>query len=189
MLFAISPLAAFLMATATAETPPPGLCETGEQTIIGGTVQDEFGLDVAVCVTDDAKGEGANKAASPRLTIRWSGEGGGDALSCLPTECEGVIEYSRYTSRHLTILQLAWTKDGHVQRLYQTLSRPSLQETAASATSHEWEVAGACGFDIEEYPMQTDATPLALMKLERIIAPKPSNTGLLQGARECGPER
>ena len=154
----------------------PYLCAKTERTAIFGRVQDDLGLDVAVCLS----GMGETRT----VTIRWSGEGGGDSVSCEPDACDGVIEYSRYTSPHLTILQLAWVKDGNVQRLYQTLERPDPSAPATSQTTHVWEPAGTARGEAEHYPVVTKAQPLALMGLEEFLTPKPATKPLLSGVAE-----
>ena len=144
-------------ASASGKTVPPYLCDQSETAVFFGHVEDDLGLDVAVCLSGD------DEAKS--VTVRWSGEGGGDSVSCLAAQCKGAIEYSRYTSPHQTILQLAWTKDGHVQRLYQTLERSDLSGEAVSKSSHVWEVAGA--------------KPLALIAIGDTLPERPWHKPLL----------
>lgn len=157
-----------LATTALAATPVPDapltLCEANEQTVLYGQVQDDFGLDVAVCVSG-AEG-------NPRLTIRWEGEGGGTSVSCPFRECDGLIEYSRYTSPHLTILKLAWREGDHVQQLTQTLSRSDVQSPAQSETRHSWQPAGVTREEALDYPVETTADALALMELETVLENK-----------------
>ncbi|MEO1730930.1 MAG: hypothetical protein AAFR64_09340 [Pseudomonadota bacterium] len=162
MAFFLSTLAAFAPAE---QTVPPSQCEAAEETVISGAVQDDLGLDVAVCLEDEEQQQ--------RLTIRWSGEGGGDAVSCLASECQGVIEYSRHTSPHLTVLTLTWTKGGGTQKLYQSLSRPTPDVPALAQTTHIWEVAGAQAGSAESYPVLTQAAPLALIQLDALLGPNP----------------
>lgn len=150
---------------------PPSLCQLDETTILSGAVQDDFGLDVAVCLSGEED--------SQILTIRWSGEGGNDSLSCKSNQCDGLIEYSRHTSPHLTILQIAWIKGGNFQRLYQTLQRSSLAEEAIAKTTHSWEHVSTSEDSAQIYPVLTDNEPLALMRLESVIQPKLSHLQLL----------
>ena len=130
-----------------------------------GEVQDDLGLDVAVCLNDEEPQQ--------RLTIRWSGEGGGDAVSCYVKECEGIVEYSRHTSPHLTVLTLTWAKNGSTQKLYQSLSRPTLDMPVVAHTTHIWDVAGAPEGTGESFPVLTQAAPLALMQLDALLGPNP----------------
>jgi len=180
MTFALTTLTAFLMTMPVAETTPQSLCQVGEETIISGAVQDDFGLDIAVCVASSEPG--TEETPAQRLTIRWEGEGGDDMISCLASECDRVIEYSRYTSPHLTVLQLAWTRNGSVQRLYQTLSREVVGETPRAMTTHSWETASATAGQADSYPVLTNATSMALMDLEAFLTPKPAHMPLLDGA-------
>ncbi|MEL6529113.1 MAG: hypothetical protein AAFQ27_04075 [Pseudomonadota bacterium] len=183
MPFLLAPLAAVLIATTTGEATPPTLCNANEQTIISGSVQDDFGLDVAVCVSSKAGGQIADeKATATHLTIRWSGEGGSDEVSCTPDACEGIIEYSRYTSSHLTILQIAWIKDGNVQRLYQSLCRPHLDGPVMTSTTHSWVAARSSLEAAQHFSVRTNAQPLALMALEKIVEAKPAHMPLLSKA-------
>jgi hypothetical protein len=156
---------------ATDTSVEPYRCKQSETVVFFGNVEDDLGLDVAVCLSGDDKAK--------RVTIRWSGEGGGDSLSCVAAQCKGAIEYSRYTSPHLTILQLAWTKNGHVQRLFQTLERSDLSDKAAFKTSHVWEVAGGDPDEAASFPVRTDAAPLALLALSDILTEKPWHKPLL----------
>ena len=171
MTFLLSPLAAIVIASQPVDTAPPSLCEPGEASIINGTVEDNFGLDVAVCVSESAN---EDDQSPPRISIRWSGEGGGDVVSCIPSQCNGVIEYSRYSSPNLTILQLAWTKGGHVHRLYQTLDRSNLDKPAHGSTTHSWTHTDTSTGTVytDSFPMRTNAAPLAMMTLERWLTPK-----------------
>ncbi len=182
MMMSFSTLAAIAMAATAAEHAPPSLCKMGEQTVISGAVEDDFGLDVSVCVMETHSEE--FPGTTPRITIRWSGEGGGDAVSCIPGHCDGVIEYSRYTSPHLTILQLAWAKNGHVQSLHQTLSRAGWNDPMVATTTHTWLPAGSPVSDVDEstFPVRTDAMPLALMKLETLLERKSWTEQLLCAA-------
>jgi hypothetical protein len=158
-------------ASASDATVQPYFCNQSETAVFFGHVEDDFGLDVAVCLSAGRKAR--------TVTIRWSGEGGGDSLSCVAAQCKGAIEYSRYTSPHLTILQLAWTKDGHVQRLFQTLERSDLSDKAAFKTSHVWEVAGGDPDEAASFPVRTDAAPLALLALSDILPERPWHRPLL----------
>lgn len=163
MLYALDILtmAALAGISAPQDTSAPTLCHADEDTVLYGQVQDDLGLDVAVCLSGDEE--------KRRLTIRWVGEGGGAAVSCDYGECDGIAEYSRYTSTHLTILQLAWRKDDSIQRLYQTLVRASPSEAATHTTSHFWETAGAASSDVTAYEVVSDGEPLQLMQLEGIV--------------------
>lgn len=167
-----------MMAMASAPVPlaqtAPTLCKTGETAVFYGQVRDDFGLDVAVCFSGDKDDQ--------TVTVRWEGEGGGAAVSCRSSECDGHIEYARYTSPHLTILQLAWRKDGSIQRLYQTLERAGPGEVATHTTSHSWESAGAASSDVCTYEVVSDAEHLQLMRLEEVLSPRDWAAPLLSKA-------
>jgi hypothetical protein len=158
-------------ASASDATVQPYLCNQSETAVFFGHVEDDFGLDVAVCLSAGRKAR--------TVTVRWSGEGGGDSVSCVSEKCDGVIEYSRYTSPHQTILQLAWTKDGHVQRLYQSLDQSRPSDAAIAKTSHLWEVAGGVPDEAQSFPVRTNAAPLALMALSDILPERPWHRPLL----------
>ena len=100
-------------------------------------------------------------------------------MSCRAQDCEGTIEYSRYTSAHLTILQLAWRKGDSVQRLYQTLERADLDTPAQATTQHSWQPSGLTAEQALTYPVVSDADPLALMQLEAVIEVRSSTAPLL----------
>nr|WP_298930214.1 hypothetical protein [uncultured Erythrobacter sp.] len=176
MFHALESLAMIAMASASvplAQTAPT-LCKTDETSVFYGQVRDDFGLDVAVCFSGDKNDH--------TVTVRWEGEGGGAAVSCRSSECDGHIEYSRYTSPHLTILQLAWRKDGSIQRVYQTLERAGPGEVATHTTSHSWESAGAASSDVTTYKVVSDGEPLQLMRLEGVVPTREWATPLLSKA-------
>ena len=160
------------LAPAPAETSAPTLCKAGEETVLYGQVKDDFGLDVAVCTL----GEEGEKT----LSIRWEGEGGGSSVSCTYGDCDGRIEYSRYTSPHLTILTLAWREGEHVQWLTQSAGRGDMDEPSNSETRHYWQTPGIAREDALDYPVATNAGGLSLMVLENILEPKPWHQPLLE---------
>lgn len=164
------------VALLTLTNSAPTLCEAGEQTVLYGQVQDDFGFDVAVCTVGEEDGQ--------TLTIRWVGEGGGSEISCMSGECDGRIEYSRYTSPNQTILTLAWREDGHVQRITQVLSRADLESPVETETRHSWQPAGLSREDALEYPVETEAGALALMELETMLENKPWTAPLLAGEQK-----
>lgn len=153
----------------------PALCKAGEQTVLYGQVEDDFGLDVAVCTS----GAEADKT----LTIRWEGEGGGSSVSCAQGDCDGRIEYSRYTSPHLTVLTLAWRDGEHTQWLTQTAGRGDLEEPAKGETRHFWQTPGTAREDAHDYPVNTGVDGLSLMALETILEVKPWHRPLLEEAQ------
>jgi|GEM_PF-4121780 len=157
---------------ATLDTPLPTLCKASETTILYGQVEDGFGLDVAVCTSGDEDAK--------TLTIRWDGEGGGSSVSCAQGNCNGRIEYSRYTSPHLTVLTLAWRDGEHSQWLTQSAGRGDMQEPAKGETRHYWQTPGTRRADAPDYPVKTEAGELSLMTLENILEPKPLHRPLLE---------
>lgn len=173
MLHVLTPLALLTLGGPSIAdgTAPSFLCKGSETTVLSGQVQDDLGLDIAVCLSGAADAQ--------TLTIRWSGEGGGAEISCRFGECDGHIEYSRYTSPHLTILQLAWSKDGSIQRLYQTLERSGPGEIGTHTTTHSWESVGSADLDVSTYEVVSDAEPLQLMRLEGVLSPRDWATPLL----------
>ena len=154
---------------------PVSLCEAHEESIFAGSVEDDFGLDVAVCASNDAQ------APRRTITIRWSGEGGGDAVSCSAHQCEGVVEYSRYTRPGFTLLRLAWTKNGEIQRLTQSLEHDG--DAVGARTSHIWAPPDVSLEKAETFPVQSDKGDLALMKLEAFLPVRPWTQPLLKPSR------
>ncbi|MEL7188733.1 MAG: hypothetical protein AAGK17_04200 [Pseudomonadota bacterium] len=182
MLNALNILAIMALAGASTpqEAPLPTLCETGEKTILYGQVQDDFGFDVAACLS----GEGEDQ----RLTIRWVGEGGGSDISCTADDCDGRIEYSRFTSPHLTILTLGWIKDGKKQTLIQQFSRDDMDSKPEFSTSHRWYPAELSWIRVQAqghvaYPVRTSNDPLALMAVESILSARPGSHPLFGEAQ------
>lgn len=174
------PLATMVLAISTPPaTPAPSpltpspltLCEAGEDTVLYGQVEDDFGLDVAVCTSQ--------KEGTQMLTIRWEGEGGGSSVSCTSSTCDGRIEYSRYTSPHLTILTLAWRDGEHTQWLTQTAAREDNGAAATFETQHKWQTPGSEREDALEYRVKTTGEALSLMGLEAILEAKPWHKPLL----------
>lgn len=139
------------------------MCGPNEKEVFSGAVEDDFGLDVAVCLSGDASQE------ARQLTIRWQGEGGGDEVTCEALHCDGVIEYSRYTRPRLTIVQLAWTKGAAVQKIYQTLDATDSARPPQQTTQHSWVSVGSDPATAETYPVMTDHGELALMALEGVL--------------------
>lgn len=153
------------------------MCSVDEQTVISGAVQDDFGFDLAVCFS----GEGDDRL----LTIRWVGEGGGSSVSCKAGECDGAIEYSRYTSPYLTILKLGWKQDNYIQYLTQQMWRFEMGGEVHDRTDHSWQPLApdpdhAPGQE-STYPVVTSAEALALMKLEGFLETKSGNFPLFRG--------
>ena len=148
------------------------LCEAQEKTVFYGQVEDDFGLDVTVCTS--------GQDMDQTITIRWKGEGGGSSVSCAQGECDGLIEYSRYTSPHLTILTLVWRDGEHTQWLTQTVGRGDMDEPAKGATSHSWQTPGTEREDTLDFPVNTNARELSLMALESILEAKPWHLPLLE---------
>ena len=165
MTFALSFIVPILMASPAPQPTFQSLCEAGEDQVFNGAVEDDLGLDVAVCL--------GGSTPTKRLTIRWVGEGGSDAVSCLSNQCDGVIEYSRYTSAHLTILRLGWFKNGSEQWLCQTFSRANIEGSPQILTTHSWRPEGALKEDIDSFPVRTHAAELSLMVLESVLEPTP----------------
>ncbi len=157
---------------APSEASLPTFCEAHETTVLYGQVEDDFGLDVSVCTS----GEEGEKT----LTIRWEGEGGGSSVSCNQDDCDGQIEYSRYTSPHLTVLTLAWRDGEHTQWLTQTAGRGDMGEAAKGETRHSWQTPGTAREDAADYPVNTKAGGLSLMALETILEAKPWHRPLLE---------
>lgn len=157
------------VALLTLANTAPTLCEAGEQTVLYGQVQDDFGFDVAVCISGDEE--------TPKLTIRWVGEGGGSEISCTSGDCDGRIEYSRYTSPHQTILTLGWMADGNKQILTQQFWRDDLDAQPAFNTTHRWYPEDLSWYTAhlggyEAFPVNTSYDPLALMEVESVLEAK-----------------
>jgi len=164
----MTPILAAILLCATA---PANACQQGETYVFSGAVEDGFGPDLAVCVIG---GEGEQDAT---VTVRWSGEGGDDSVSCRASECDGVMEYSRYTRPRFTIVTLAWSKDGMVQRLIQSLDAQG--EAPEASVRHFWAPRSAGLGSTESFPVRTGACNLALMKMGEWLPTKPWSEPLL----------
>ncbi|WP_298463920.1 hypothetical protein [uncultured Erythrobacter sp.] len=166
---------------ATESTIASRLCKTGEMTILDGSVQDDFGLDIAVCVAPD------HTNGHALISARWEGEGGDDEVSCLSNACEGIIEYSRYTRARFTLLQIAWYKDYQVQRVSQSVEASTQEEEVSLASSHSWSFAGTPVDDRTEYPVTNRGSDLSLMSIESYL-PQQSWTSPLLALVDIRPE-
>ena len=142
---------------------PASACGANETDVFSGQVEDDLGLDLSVCVAGD---EGEPDAA---ITIRWSGEGGSDSVSCRAGECEGVIEYARYTRPRFTIVTLAWAKDGAIQRLTQSFDAQG--ETPKASVSHIWTSQNADLGSVESFPVRTGASDLESVSYTHLTLP------------------
>lgn len=178
--FDILAIIALAGAPASQEATSPTLCENDENTILYGQVQDDFGFDVAVCLSGGEDNQ--------RLTIRWVGEGGGSSVSCSGDDCQGRIEYARYTSPQLTILTLGWIADGKKQMVTQTFSREGMDAEPQTYATHRWYPEEQSWIEASAdgniaYPMTTQDGPLALMAVEDVLSVKPGSHPLFGEAQ------
>ena len=141
-------------------------CEANEELVFSGNVQDDFGLSVAVCL------EHQSEETSPRITVRYSGEGGGNAVSCIAGLCEGQIEFDHYVRYRFTVLTLSWFDDYGSQSIVETFDAQEQDEEPKHGLTHVWtpssaKIASEPGIDPEqEYPMIAETKQLALLRLD-----------------------
>lgn len=130
-------------------------CASGETLVFSGDVQDDFGLGIAVCVSDEA------------ITIRYSGEGDPQAVSCRIGECAGIIDFDHYVRYRLTIITLTWRDDNGQMRLTESLDAQHEGDAPRHIITHAWVPPGARAGDQEpqEYPVIAYTQALSLIAL------------------------
>jgi hypothetical protein len=130
-------------------------CETGEALLFAGDVEDDFGLSIAVCVRDQT------------LTIRYSGEGDPQAVSCRIGACEGIIEFDHYVRYRLTIITLAWRDKNGAFKLTESFDAQNEGGAPVHNVTHSWMAPGEEVSDAQplEYPVVAYTPALSLAAL------------------------
>jgi len=123
--------------------------------VFAGDVQDDFGLGIAVCVSDR------------NLTIRYSGEGDPQAVSCRIGACAGVIDFEHYVRYRLTIITLAWRDENGAFKLTESLDTQNEGKEPVHIVTHSWSPEPGEFADAEplEYPVAAYTEPLSLLRL------------------------
>ena len=143
-------------------TPPPApvefgflQCESGETLVFAGEVQDDFGLSIAVCVNDET------------LTIRYSGEGDPQAVSCRIGECAGIIDFDHYVRYRFMIITLAWRDENGEQKLTESFDAQNEGEEPVHIVTNTWSPAQEKFGEAEplEYPVVAYTEALSLAAL------------------------
>lgn len=106
-------------------------CEPDETRVFAGDVQDDFGLGIAVCAGDET------------LTIRYSGEGDPQAVSCRIGACEGIIAFDHYVRYRLTIITLAWRDENGAFKLTESFDAQNEAGAPVHNVTHSWAPPGA----------------------------------------------
>ncbi|GMN03008.1 hypothetical protein [Erythrobacter sp. MTPC3] len=136
------------------------LCAAGERQIFHATsTEDEFGYAIAVC-----EGASASDEAAP-VAVILSGEGGNLRTECAANDCDGVIEFSRYTRYRFTQLTLKWRDKYAKHRLTETFDAQDFEAEPSHSLIHYW------GTDGEGEALATANDPLSLMQLQRSLLP------------------
>lgn len=130
-------------------------CETDETRVFAGDVEDDFGLSIAVCVRDQT------------LTIRYSGEGDPQAVSCQIDACEGIIAFGHYVRYRLTILTLAWRDRNGAFKLTESWDAQNEGGAPVHSVTHSWMPPGEEAGDVQplEYPVVAYTPALSLVAL------------------------
>jgi len=130
-------------------------CETDETRVFAGDVEDDFGLGIAVCVRDQI------------LTIRYSGEGDPQAVSCRIDACEGIIAFDHYVRYRLTIITLAWRDENGAFKLTESFDGQNEAGAPVHNVTHSWAPPGTESGDVQplEYPVVAYTPALSLAAL------------------------
>ncbi|MBE5075023.1 hypothetical protein IM511_12070 [Erythrobacteraceae bacterium E2-1 Yellow Sea] len=130
-------------------------CETDETRVFAGDVEDDFGQSIAVCVRDEA------------LTIRYSGEGDPQAVSCRIDACAGIIEFDHYVRYRFTIITLAWRDENGEFKLTESFDAHNEGEEPVHIITHTWSPEPVEFADAEplEYPVVAYTEPLSMVTL------------------------
>ena len=103
-------------------------CQPGENMVFKGDVQDDFGLGIAVCLEGET------------LSVRYSGEGDPQVVSCQVGQCGGVIDFTHYVRYRFTVLTLTWRDQYGEQALVESFDAQSARGEPAHTVSHTWRV-------------------------------------------------
>ncbi|MEL6877530.1 MAG: hypothetical protein AAGL68_05460, partial [Pseudomonadota bacterium] len=157
------------------------LCEAGEDTLFAGSVNDDFGLGLAVCRLQ------GGAFAEDRITAVWSGEGGTSRTTCFASKCGEVMRFSRYTRYRYTLLSLTWVTDGHVHTIDETFDAEDMSTPPKSIVHYFWESEWTRENNLKPTSDRIDVRtePLSLMALARILEVEGPETQ----QEYCPPER
>ena len=159
------------MASTSHVSLSPGLCETGHTPVFEGDVQDDFGLSIAVCLREE---DGVVPAL---VSIRYSGEGGTQRVSCLAGQCRGIISLRRYTRYRFTMLTLQWRDENGIQTLSESFDAQDQGGEAKVTVTHSWKPSESIesGVPAPIFPVTPRSAPLQLLTLEgHLLEPDPS---------------
>jgi hypothetical protein len=134
---------------------PSGQCRSGETTVFAGEVQDDFGLGITVCMSNET------------LTVRYSGEGDPQVVSCRIGECAGIIDFDHYVRYRLTIITLVWRDKNGEMTLTESFDAQNIGEEPVHIITSTWSPPEARLADLQpdEYPVIAQTPPLSLMAL------------------------
>lgn len=158
-----APPAMFLTA---ADMVPSPLCKSGEQTVFQGSVRDDLGLDIAVCIAPETRGTAAT------INLRSVGEGGEFVVSCQAEDCEGVIGMQHYRRPRFTILTLEWVGPyGSRQKMVETHYAPTDGDKPQHLLTHSWTTAEMIEAKTKpmEHPVAATTDPLSLLTLGQVL--------------------
>lgn len=144
-------------------------CPADQKRVFAGEVEDDFGLSLTVCLSS------ADYAAERRITIRYSGEGGGGDVSCQPAQCADIVKFNHYVRPRFSILTLEWRDQNGLQKIVETFDAQSLGSEPTHIVSHSWTpIDSANGDDstkdqLQSYLVAPCTQPLALLALDPVI--------------------
>ncbi|MEP3051020.1 MAG: hypothetical protein ABJP48_07940 [Erythrobacter sp.] len=141
-------------------------CETGETVLFQAeTIFDESDYTVEVCF---AAGEGVDDA---RISTVLTGGGGPYRVSCLASECAGIIDFKLYTRYRFTTLSLSWSGDTGTHRLEETFDAQDLSQNPVNTSRHTWATQWMVENGVEALPepLKLNTEPLSLMRLQAHI--------------------
>jgi hypothetical protein len=145
------------------------LCEADQKTLFSGTVEDDFGLDVSICMTPDKQAEPGQE--DPVISAVWSGEGGTARVSCKASECDGVIDYTRYTRPRFTEHSVSWDMSGQSHKIIETHSAEDTSKDPEVTATYVWEsdAMKATGEEPLRDPITVRTEPLAMLELSAVL--------------------
>ncbi len=145
------------------------LCEAEQKTLFSGTVEDDFGLDVSICVTPDTDVEPGQE--DPMISAVWSGEGGTARVSCKASECDGVIDYKRYTRPRFTEHSVSWEVSGQSHTIIEVHNAEDSSKDPVVSATYVWksDAMEATGEEALRDPITVHTKPLAMLELSSVL--------------------
>ena len=136
-------------------------CAKGEERIFQADVADDFGLSIALCILP------APKPDTSGIALRYSGEGGSRGLSCMATDCAGIIEFSHYRRPRFTILKLAWRDGQGLQQIVETFDGQNPEANPHHSVTYNRTTTEQIGTDMDaqSFPVISHTQPLVLLRL------------------------